>query len=164
MKKPSWNIHNKKKTKVLMSTAGDIARDILTSRGLSKNLVVDQMSNAWTTIVGAGISCHSLPASLRGKKLTIITDSPVWSQQLSFLRDDLKQKINTHFKENVVSEIILKIGSIKKTHKDKLPIHIKPLSSKDNEFIKTVTEEITDSELKEILNRILARDLSKRTE
>lgn len=53
--------------------------------------------NSWPEIVGQRLSAHTIPLKLNTKSLTILTDHPVYAQQLSFMEKILIDKIIAKF-------------------------------------------------------------------
>lgn len=51
----------------------------------------------WSEIVGPKLSLHTLPLKNNDNLLTILTDHPVYSQQLSFLEKEIIEKIQRKF-------------------------------------------------------------------
>ena len=66
----------------------------------------------WERAVGPRIARHSRPAYVRGGRLTIIVDSPAWSQQLSLLRPELLRRISAVAGEGVIEDIFLTSGTV----------------------------------------------------
>lgn len=54
---------------------------------------------SWNDIVGPKLGAHTLPLKINGIVLTILTDHPVYSQQLSFLEKEIIHKIQKAFPE-----------------------------------------------------------------
>ncbi len=52
---------------------------------------------SWSDIVGPKISTHTLPLKNNDRILTILSDHPVFSQQLSFLEKEIIEKIKRKF-------------------------------------------------------------------
>ena len=53
--------------------------------------------HSWEDIVGPRISAHTLPLKNNDNCLTILTDHPVFSQQLSFLEKEIIEKVKRKF-------------------------------------------------------------------
>ncbi len=48
---------------------------------------------SWEDIIGPGLSKHTYPLKIQNGSLTIMTKHPTYSQELSFLSEDIKKKI-----------------------------------------------------------------------
>lgn len=57
-------------------------------------------------------SLHSRPIGMRGSKLKVIVDSPVWMQQLSFSKREIIQKINTCLGKEIIKDIKFIVGDV----------------------------------------------------
>ena len=66
----------------------------------------------WKEVVGETVAAHSKPRSLRRGVLLVATTSPAWAQQLSFLREDIKSRVNEYLGENAVREVRMEGGRL----------------------------------------------------
>jgi len=64
----------------------------------------------WEEIVGKNISSHAKPAFFKYGKLFINVDSSSWLNELKFLKEKIKEKINKKLGTNKVKEIYFKIN------------------------------------------------------
>ncbi|KAK6021924.1 hypothetical protein OSTOST_12394 [Ostertagia ostertagi] len=67
-----------------------------------------RMRQEWAEIMGKTIAKYTRDVSLRDKKLTIYTDVAALKQELMFGKEQLINKLNAHFEETVVTDIIVK--------------------------------------------------------
>lgn len=67
-----------------------------------------RMKDEWETIVGKTIAKYTRSLYIRDKILTITTDIAPLKQELLLAREQLMMRINEYFKEEVVTEIIIK--------------------------------------------------------
>lgn len=65
------------------------------------------ISTAWDEIVGAMVARHTMSLRLRRGKLVVRVDSAPLRQELSFMREALKEILNKRAGRIVVEEIIL---------------------------------------------------------
>lgn len=65
------------------------------------------ISTAWDQIVGAMVARHTMSLRLRRGKLVVRVDSAPLRQELSFMREALKEILNRRAGRVVVDEIIL---------------------------------------------------------
>lgn len=81
-------------------------------RVLAEAISVGRLGNSWATIVGSSLAQKTRPYRVSGKTLTInVSDSPLL-QQMSFMRDDLLQKIRQDHPETSIDKIQFKIGKV----------------------------------------------------
>jgi predicted nucleic acid-binding Zn ribbon protein len=87
-----------------------ILNQVIRQHGLEGKFREYQLLLQWEEIVGRTIAQHTYPETIRFKKLILRVDSPVWMQQLTFLKKDMLQKINETFREGMVQDIQLRLG------------------------------------------------------
>ncbi len=63
------------------------------------------LSVQWSALVGAPFDRHSKPVSVKGDRLLIEVDSPVWSQEISLSKPRILEKIRKEFPRLVIREI-----------------------------------------------------------
>tara|TARA_R110002072_G_scaffold1989_2_gene16322 strand:+ start:46636 stop:47190 length:555 start_codon:yes stop_codon:yes gene_type:complete len=56
-----------------------------------------QLVKLWPSIVGERLAEHTIPLKNKNRNLTILTDHPAYSQQLSFMEEQLREKIIKQF-------------------------------------------------------------------
>jgi hypothetical protein len=133
---------------------------IIAARGLAGKLGIYRIMGQWESVVGAVIASHAQPSAIRGKKLTVQVDSPVWMQQLSLLKPDLIEKVNRGMGEDAVKDITLRLGEVvsqkKPPSKMSPPV---PLSEKERALVESSVKDIDDPEIKTALARLMEKDL-----
>ena len=73
--------------------------------GLKKGLQENGAVACWEEVVGEKIAAKSHPLKITAGVLYIKTSSPAWSQQLSLMAEELKQKINDYLGQPTVKQI-----------------------------------------------------------
>ncbi len=68
----------------------------------------------WDDIVGPRIAARTCPKELRDGVLTVSVANSAWVNELTFLRDDLQQKIDQTLGPKAVSSIRFVVGSVKR--------------------------------------------------
>lgn len=85
------------------------ALNLLLERSKWKPKVIEvRMRDEWETIVGKTISKYTRSIYMKDSVLTIYTDVAPLKQELLVGREQLIKNINDYFKENVVTEIVIK--------------------------------------------------------
>jgi hypothetical protein len=74
---------------------------------------------SWVDISGDILSSHSVPAKLKGSKLEVLCDSPIWCQQLDLLEFTLIENIRKTTKLKI-KEIGTKLSVFKQQAKPQL--------------------------------------------
>ena len=119
----------------------------------------------WDRTVGSQIASRAKPAAIRNGVLTVVVSSAPWLQQLSFLKDQIREKLNTALGEEMVKDIFLRAGSVQKepAEASSRPILKKkprPLTPEELEAIASATEELADPELRGALSALFSRHLA----
>jgi len=66
----------------------------------------------WEGAVGARIARHSQPKRFRDHTLWVIVDNSIWMQQLKFLEEKIKERLNQRLGSAMVKKIRFQIGEI----------------------------------------------------
>jgi predicted nucleic acid-binding Zn ribbon protein len=75
--------------------------------GMREKMDELNISTAWDQIVGAMVARHTMAIRLRRGKLFVRVDSAPLRQELSFMREALKEVLNRRAGRAVVEEIVL---------------------------------------------------------
>ncbi len=140
-------------------------KKILQARGMEGRLREYRVFGEWEKAVGAVIARHAHPSSLRGKKMTLIVDSPAWMQQLSLLKPEIIMKINLRLGHNSIKDITLRLGEIKPcgSVSEEISVHAN-LDREEREKIGQALHGIHDPEVREAVRRVMEKDLLSRKE
>jgi hypothetical protein len=132
---------------------------ILKARGLQGHLSEYRIFGQWEKTVGSVIARHARPLSVRGKKLFLSVDSPAWMQQLSLLKPEIIEKVNSNLGKDAIKDITLRLGEITPAEwpaEDSLvPL---PLDREDREKIEQYVGAIHDPETREVVRRVIEKD------
>ena len=91
---------------------GDILKERIDALGWESRLREEEVLTSWDTAVGPQIAAHARPSHITDRRLTIVTASPVWTQQLSLLKPDLLRRIARNFGPGVVTDLYFITGKI----------------------------------------------------
>ena len=91
---------------------GDILKERLSALGWECRLLEEEVLTSWDAAVGPQIAAHARPSHISDHRLTIVTESPVWTQQLSLLKPDLLRRIARSFGPGVVTDVYFITGKI----------------------------------------------------
>lgn len=111
----------------------------------------------WNDIVGTTVANNAQPEKIRNGTLFIKVSSPVWMQQLQYMKEMIAEKLNQRLGSTVVKNIFFVVGRI-----DPVPSEIEappaaapssqtPPRAVDAEFLKT----IADDEIRQAFERLL---------
>jgi len=66
----------------------------------------------WNDVVGQVVARNAQPEKIRNGTLIVKVSSPVWMQQLQFMKDMIAAKLNHRLKGEIVKNIFFMVGSI----------------------------------------------------
>lgn len=66
----------------------------------------------WNDIVGSTIARNAQPEKIRNGTLFVKVSSPVWMQQLQFMKEMIAEKLNRRLEREVVKHIFFMVGRV----------------------------------------------------
>lgn len=136
---------------------------ILRAHGLEGRLSEYRIFGRWEKSVGRVIARHARPLAVRGKKLTLIVDSPAWMQQLSLLKPEIIEKVNRGLGREEITSIMLQLGEVASTERPSDDTLVRSsLDEDDHEKIDRYSSEIHDPDIRESFRHLLEKDLLSR--
>jgi hypothetical protein len=135
---------------------------ILNERGWGAKLKEYRVFSLWAKAVGPGIARHSQPASIRGRRLTVIVDSSAWMQQLSLLKPEIIAKVNDRLGPDGIENITLKLGELEGPAgppEEARQATIGPLEPAEQKRIEDYLAGIADPEARAALRQVIEKDL-----
>ena len=69
----------------------------------------------WRDVVGAVIARNAQPEKIRNGILFVKVSSPVWMQELQFMKDMITEKLNHRLGSEIVKSIFFMVGRIEET-------------------------------------------------
>ena len=91
---------------------GDVLEKSLRRLDLNSRLEDYGVWTVWNQAVGAAIARNAQPEKIRNGTLIVKVSSPVWMQQLQFMKEMIAAKLNEQLKGNVVKNIFFMVGRI----------------------------------------------------
>ena len=153
----------KKNIKNNLYSLGDILFPLLKRRGLSYKIEENKLLKLWPDAVGKKISQQTKPEAFRNSTLFVKTTSPIWIQQLHFIKEEIILRVNTLYGKNIVKEIRFSIGHISEdnsptdTNDNQLYLH-----DRDKKMIAACTSSLSDPELASIFRRVMRGEINRR--
>jgi predicted nucleic acid-binding Zn ribbon protein len=111
----------------------------------------------WNDIVGTTIARNAQPERIRNGTLFVKVTSPVWMQQLQYMKEMIAEKLNQRLKADIVKNIFfvvgrIRIGNLEVESKPPDPSHdAGQHSPPDEDFL----ESIQDPEIRQAFKRLL---------
>lgn len=87
--------------KPLGQVFGQLFRDLGIDKAIRQNMAVSR----WDEVVGERISQVSQAQRIENGVLFVRVESPVWRNELVFMKNNLIENINTALKSNIVKDI-----------------------------------------------------------
>ena len=126
---PQENMRRRKQQAQLQSI-GEVLFSILKKRGMTSKIEENALRKLWPKAVGPQIASKTKPDSLRNGTLFVKTVSSVWVQQLHFMKEEIRGKLNELYGKPVIKEIRFLVGHTLAQEKDRRQC----LSDKKNMF------------------------------
>jgi len=80
---------------------------ILEDYGLKDSFVIEKLRLKWKKVVGELLAVHSIPDRIFKNILFISVDHPVYSNELSFMKDIIVREINNEYGSPLIRDIRL---------------------------------------------------------
>lgn len=113
----------------------------------------------WDKLAGDAVARHCQPDRLKDGILFLKVDSPVWMQQLQFMKYIIIDKVNEHMKSEAVKDIRFQIGKIGQVRKgNRKPWSDEPLSGELVFKIDSQLSSVKDPELRDIIKKLRIKE------
>jgi hypothetical protein len=146
---------------------GEILQKILKKRNIPHTSTDRYLVNIWRRAVGPQIAAQTHPDTLKRGALFVRVSAPVWLHQLQFMKEEILGKINELSGKVEVRSLFLTIGDVPSPLPGSAgqpppdPL-LSPLPGRDLNMMRENLAAIRDPELREILERVMVRELSRR--
>jgi len=143
--------------------------------GLEKRIKECAILSFWNEAVGENIASHTKPIKVYDGRMTVLVESPSWTQELTFLKSGIMERLNSTIGKKVIKDIYFKIGNVNPAPLQRSGIK-EPASSTstvDLERVKLDREKrrkieeslkkIEDPEIKKILKNFLTKEAKYET-
>ncbi len=155
----------RKNSKTRLQSIGDILFKAFKRRGMAAKLEENALLKLWPKAVGEQIASQTQPDCLRNGTLFIKTTSSVWVQQLHFMKEEIRLKLNKLSGKDAIKEIRFSVGHklAKAKNEENYPVTKKlVLKERDKKMIAETTAALNDPELAAILKRVMQVEISRR--
>lgn len=146
---------------------GDILQQVLKRQKIPFFFEDQALRRIWHQAVGPQISAQTSPQHIKRGILYVKVATSVWMHQLQFLKDEIREKLNLLSGGVSISALHFSIGEIPRApqtgKRDQAePLSPDPLKSRDQRIIKESLVNVADQELKEILRRVMKKEIGRR--
>jgi hypothetical protein len=109
----------------------------------------------WNEVVGAVIARNAQPEKIRNGTLFVKVSSPVWMQQLQFMKDMIAGKLNHRLKGEVVKNIFFMVGRIEAQEELAPAPQREAAEAIDSQVNGEFLESITDADIRAAFSKLL---------
>jgi hypothetical protein len=139
---------------------GELLKERIDSLGWEGRLREEEVLTGWDAAVGPQIAAHARPSHVADHRLTIVTASPVWTQQLSLLRPELLRRIAGAFGQGVVTDLYFVTGRIDPPPGSPPPVvHRAPVTALPS-ALEVDLAAVPDAEVRDALRRLMLASLT----
>ena len=141
---------------------GDLVRERIGALGWECRLREEEVLTGWDAAVGPQIAAHARPSHVANHRLTIVTESPVWTQQLSLLKPELLRRIARSFGPEVVTDLFFVTGKIEPAPGGPAPAAARrPAPAALPPALESELAGIADAEVRESVRRLMLATLAE---
>jgi predicted nucleic acid-binding Zn ribbon protein len=135
---------------------GDVLDDSLKRLDLAPQLEAYGVWPVWNDVVGKLLARNAQPEKIRNGTLFVKVSSPVWMQQLQFMKDLLAEKINERLHAKVVKNIFFVVGSLPKSDREaEDDVRARPLATSEIKPSEAFLERIEDAGVRRAFEALL---------
>jgi hypothetical protein len=147
------------KTDPQIERLGQVLHKSLKRLELSTRLDEYSVWPIWNDVVGSTIARNAQPEKIRNGTLFIKVTSPVWMQQLQYMKEMIAEKLNQRLKTNIVKNMFFVVGQV---NVDTVEDESKPTAAiQDLRVSEDFLESVRDPEIRQAFKRLL-RGYSRR--
>jgi len=86
-----------------------ILDEYLEKKDLKNKILYNDLILNWKTFVGENLGNHIFPKSVKNKILILYSDHPVWSENFKIISNEVKKRINEHYKFDLIDDFKIMI-------------------------------------------------------
>lgn len=83
----------------------ELLGDVGSRLGITAAVETGEVWSRWSEIVGEAVAQHAEPSSLKGGVLRVRTDSPSWTSEIGYLKDEIRTSVNRTVGLELVKEV-----------------------------------------------------------
>ncbi len=139
-----------------MDRVGEVLNQSLKRLELTQHLDQYRVWPIWNEVVGKPIAKNAQPEKIRNGTLFVKVTSPVWMQQLQYMKEMIADKLNDRLQSEIVKTIFFMVGQIDAPMEEasEQATKIAPVetpSRVDEEFLQS----IDDPEIRDAFRKLL---------
>jgi len=90
-----------------------ILEDFFKEKKWDKKIRGYHIINCWTEVMGEEIAQHSQPIKIQDQTLCVRVKNNIWANELNLRKGELIQKFNLRAGEEIISDILFKVQTLK---------------------------------------------------
>lgn len=94
--------------------AGAVLRDLVARLELRERLQEYSVWPVWTEVVGELLASKAEPIRIEHGKLFVRVASSTWMQELQFLKEEIRERLNRRVGAPIVSDLFFVLGRVKR--------------------------------------------------
>lgn len=94
-----------------LSRLGDVLQAVVARRGFDARLRAEMAPLVWSEVAGPQLAHRAKPSYVRDGVLYVVTRSPAWAQELTFLKPQLLEKLNARLGGPVLRDVRFRSGA-----------------------------------------------------
>lgn len=98
-------------------SVGPILDRLLKNLEIDKKVDEGQALLIWPEAVGPKMAAKTKPESVFRGRMTVLAQNPSWVQECTFLRIQIKEKLNKMLGREIIKAIVFKVGEVQDTGK-----------------------------------------------
>ena len=104
------------KKKHSLTSLKDIIANIVADSDLPFNPGDARIWKVWDEVVGSAIAKNAQPSWIKNGSLRIKVSDPIWLQELEYVEENIREKLNSKLGRKAVEKIEFRIGPIITSH------------------------------------------------
>ncbi len=88
----------------------DVISELLGSGALPINLDDARIWKVWDEVVGPAIARNAQPLRIKNRQLRVRVSDPIWYQELKFIEESIREKLNNRLGRKAVDKIEFSVG------------------------------------------------------
>ena len=136
---------------------GEVLEQSLKRLDLAPQLEAYGIWHIWRDVVGKPVARNAQPEKFRHGTLFVKVSSPVWMQQLQFMKELLAEKLNARLRANVVKNIFFVVGTLAITDAEPPdePASAQAPADSDGKADEPFLESVQDPEIRQAFKKLL---------
>jgi len=98
------------KKKSSLTPLKDVISGLLGSGALPFNTDDARIWKVWDEVVGPAIAKNAQPLRIKNKHLWIRVSDPIWYQELKYMEESIREKLNNRLQRKAVEKVEFSVG------------------------------------------------------